>query len=231
MSVVVTGASRGIGKEIALKFLQNGYDVIGVYLNSEYDARVMREKGVNMVKLDISDRELVYKFASKHNDVSILINNAGVAVKELFQNITEEKEKILYGTNLFGTLNMTRAFLPNMINSKFGSVVNISSVFGEIGGSMEVDYSTSKAAIIGLTKALAKEVGPSCIRVNCVTPGIIDTDMNASLSIEDVQALTNEIPLESMGNPADVAEAVYFLASQEAKYITGAVLSVNGGWF
>ncbi|MBP5755016.1 MAG: SDR family oxidoreductase, partial [Clostridia bacterium] len=144
--------------------------------------------------------------------------------------VTPEEERRLYGVNLFGALNCTRAFLPGMINGKYGVIIFVSSVFGVNGGSAESDYSASKAALIGLAKSLAKELGPSGIRVNCVAPGIIDTDMNAYLSVEEVRMLVEEIPLETLGRPEQVADTVEFLVSDRASYITGAVINVDGGW-
>ncbi|MBO4795342.1 MAG: SDR family oxidoreductase, partial [Clostridia bacterium] len=170
------------------------------------------------------------ELAARTGDIDALVNNAGVSLKALFQDVTPEEERRLYGVNLFGALNCTRAFLPGMINSKYGVIIFVSSVFGVNGGSAESDYSASKAALIGLAKSLAKELGPSGIRVNCVAPGIIDTDMNAYLSVEEVRMLVEEIPLETLGRPEQVADAVEFLVSDRASYITGAVINVDGGW-
>ena len=147
-----------------------------------------------------------------------------------FDAISEETARKMYETNLFAPINLARRILPSMISRKSGVIINISSVFGESGGSCEVDYSAAKAGIIGFTKALAKEVGPAGIRVNCVCPGIIDTDMNDDLTFEDVDALCDEIPLGRMGEASEVAECVAFLASDRAKYIPGSVFDVNGGW-
>ena len=141
-----------------------------------------------------------------------------------------ESPRKMYEINLFAPINLSRKILPNMISRKSGVIINISSIFGEVGGSCEVDYSTAKSGIIGFTKALAKEVGPAGIRVNCVCPGIIDTDMNEDLTFEDIDSLCDEIPLGRLGNSEEVAECVAFLASDKAKYITGSVFDVNGGW-
>ena len=230
MKVLVTGATRGIGRATALKLFEAGHEVTGVYENSEYEARELEKAGIKMIKCDISDADAVKELAARTGDIDALVNNAGVSLKALFQDITPEEERRLYGVNLFGALNCTRAFLPGMINGKYGVIVFVSSVFGVNGGSAESDYSASKAALIGLTKSLAKELGPSGIRVNCVSPGIIDTDMNAYLSVEEVRMLVEEIPLETLGRPEQVADAVEFLVSDRASYITGAVINVDGGW-
>ena len=230
MKVLVTGATRGIGRATALKLFEAGHEVTGVYENSEYEARELEKAGIKMIKCDISDADAVKELAAQAGDIDALVNNAGVSLKALFQDVTPEEERRLYGVNLFGALNCTRAFLPGMINGKYGVIIFVSSVFGVNGGSAESDYSASKAALIGLAKSLAKELGPSGIRVNCVAPGIIDTDMNAYLSVEEVRMLVEEIPLETLGRPEQVADAVEFLVSDRASYITGAVINVDGGW-
>ncbi len=230
MKVLVTGATRGIGRAIAERFASDGHEVYGTFVNSDYEAKQLEKQGVRMFLSDVSSKSDVSSLYEKTGYVDVLVNNAGVSLREIFQNVTEDEENRLYGVNLFGPLNMIRRYLPDMINNKYGVIINISSVFGDVGGSMEVDYSASKASLIGLTKALAKEVGPSCVRVNCVTPGIIDTDMNANLSLEEVRDIVDCIPLESLGKAENVADAVAFLASESASYITGAVIPVDGGW-
>ena len=230
MKVLVTGATRGIGRATALKLFEAGHEVTGVYENSEYEARELEKAGIKMIKCDISDAQAVKELAAQAGDIDALVNNAGVSLKALFQDVTPEEERRLYGVNLFGALNCTRAFLPGMINGKYGVIIFVSSVFGVNGGSAESDYSASKAALIGLTKSLAKELGPSGIRVNCVSPGIIDTDMNAYLSVEEVREIVECIPMESLGTPEQVADTVEFLISDRASYVTGAVIPVDGGW-
>lgn len=229
-SVLITGASRGIGEECARVFAQNGWKV---YLNCRKNIELLESlknelPGSEIVPFDVSDRRTVYENIQKLN-IDCLVNNAGVALFSPFDAVTEEQEDILYGTNLFGVLNCSRAVLPQMIRRKSGCIINLSSMWGETGGSCEADYSAAKGAVIAFTKALAKEVGPCNIRVNCVCPGVIDTDMNAHLSFSETQALVEEIPLERLGRAEDVANAVYFLATEKADYITGAVLDVNGG--
>lgn len=230
MKVIVTGATRGIGRAIAERFASEGYEVFGTYVNSEYEAKTLKKQGIKMFRCDVSSKSEVALLYEKTGSADILVNNAGISLCGVFQNVTSKEEERLYGVNLFGPLNMIRCYLPDMINNKYGVIINISSVFGEVGGSAEVDYSASKAALIGLTKALAKEVGPSCVRVNCVTPGIIDTDMNAALSVDDVREIVDCIPLESLGSAGNVADTVFFLASESSSYITGAVIPVDGGW-
>lgn len=230
MRALVTGASRGIGRETAFRFLAAGYEVHGFYLKSRKEADDLSESGVIMHCCDVADKKQVDLAAKQIGGLDVLVNNAGVGLRKLFQCVSKAEEERLYGVNMFGALNVTRAFLQGMINKKSGSIINISSVFGEVGGSFEVDYSTSKAALIGFTKSLAKEVGPSCVRVNCVTPGVVETDMSGHLTIDDIRRLTSEIPLESVAFPKDIAETVFFLASPAASYITGAVIRMDGGW-
>lgn len=229
-TVLITGASRGIGASCARIFAENGWKV---YMNCRKNAEMLYDmqkelENSEVLVFDVSDKKAVTE-SLEGITFDCLVNNAGIALFSPFDAVTEEQEKALYGVNLFGVLNCTRALLPAMIRRKSGCIINVSSMWGETGGSCEVDYSAAKGALISFTKALAKEVGPSDIRVNCVCPGVIDTDMNAHLSVADIDALTDEIPLERLGNADDVAEAVYFLASEKASYITGAVLDVNGG--
>ena len=229
-TVLITGASRGIGASCARIFAENGWKV---YMNCRKNAEMLYDmqkelENSEVLVFDVSDKKAVAE-SLEGLTFDCLVNNAGIALFSPFDAVTEEQEKALYGVNLFGALNCTRALLPAMIRRKSGCIINVSSMWGETGGSCEVDYSAAKGALISFTKALAKEVGPSDIRVNCVCPGVIDTDMNAHLSVADIDALTDEIPLERLGNAEDVAEAVYFLASEKASYITGAVLDVNGG--
>ncbi len=234
-TVLITGGSRGIGAACARLFAEKGWRVLVNYRNDDDAADALAgETGCELFKADVSDRDAVYAMRDEIERrgfmPDVLINNAGVALFGLFQYIEPEQADRMYGTNLFGTLNCTRAFLPSMVERKDGAVINLSSVWGEVGASCEVDYSTAKAAIAGFTKALAKEVGFSGVRVNCLSPGVIDTDMNASLTVADVEAIVDSIPLERLGLAEDVAKAAYFLASDEAAYITGAVLPVDGGW-
>ncbi|HAN22025.1 MAG: 3-ketoacyl-ACP reductase [Clostridiales bacterium GWF2_36_10] len=232
-TVLVTGGARGIGKAVCTAFSNVGYFVIINYNKSQKEADELCSLLGNaaVCKADVSKKDEVAAMIAAHPDIDILVNNAGVSLFGVFNGLLEDQIKSLYDINLFGTLNVSRAVLPSMIRRKSGVIINISSIWGECGASCEVDYSASKAAIIGFTKALAKEVGPSYIRVNCICPGIIDTEMNDRLSISEVESLVETIPLERLGKPEDVANAVLFLADEKANYISGAVLSVNGGLF
>ena len=233
-NVLITGVTRGIGKAAAIAFSNAGWQVYGVYRDSVAAAAALSDElGAVCYRCDVSDE---YQVMALHDTVigeaghiDALINNAGVSLVGVFQSVTNADRRAMYGVNLFGALYMTREFLGDMVNAKSGVIINISSVLGETGGSCEADYAASKAALIGLTKSLAKECGPSCVRVNCVCPGIIDTDMNAALSAAEVRELVDGIPLETLGRPSDVAAAVLWLASDAAAYVTGAVIDVNGG--
>lgn len=234
-TVLITGASRGIGAECAALFAERGWQVLANYKSSDAEAKALAARtGCRLYRADVSKREEVAAMRAAAEadgyEVDVLINNAGVALFGLFQDVRPEKAEEMYGVNLFGTLNCTRAFLPGMIKRKRGCIINVSSVWGEVGASCEADYSAAKAAVAALTKALAKEVGFSGVRVNCLSPGVIDTDMNAALSVEEVEEIVDGVPLERLGRPRDVAEAAWFLASDAADYITGAVLPVDGGW-
>lgn len=229
--VIVTGGSRGIGAATVKKFAANGYTVVLCFNKSEENARLLASEYPNIIlhKADISVKEEATALINSHPDADVLINNAGVALFGLFDDITEQQERQLYGVNLFGTLHCSRAAVKNMLHNGHGVIINISSMWGRDGASCEVDYSVSKAALIGLTTALSKEVGPAGIRVNCICPGVIDTDMNSNLSFDEVQNIIDSIPLERLGTADEVANAAYFLASDDASYITGAVLDVDGG--
>lgn len=233
---LITGASRGIGKAVAERLDADGFKTALIYLHSEDKAKELADSLANESRIyccDVSDgsavNETVKKVVSDFGRIDLLVNNAGIAGQKLFTDITDSDWDKMLGTNLSSVFYFSRAVLPGMINRKEGKIINIASMWGEIGASCEVHYSAAKAGVIGLTKALAKEVAPSGITVNAVSPGVIMTDMMSSFSEDDVKALTEEIPLLRTGTPADVAGCVSFLAGSDAGYITGQVISVSGG--
>ncbi|MBE6570740.1 MAG: SDR family oxidoreductase [Ruminococcaceae bacterium] len=238
--LVVTGASRGIGAEIAYQAALAGYYVVVNYNKSKESAEKVCERikadggDCVCIKADVSDETQVNSFYEQVMElcgrVDVLVNNAGISSFSLFTDISSELWDKTFDVNVKGQFLVTRAFLPSMIHRKEGRIINISSVWGICGSSCEVHYSASKAAIIGMTKALAKELGPSGICVNCVAPGVIDTDMNKALSPDDMKALADETPLCRIGTSFDVAKTVLFLASDDASFITGQVISPNGGF-
>ncbi len=238
-TVLITGASRGIGAATARAFARAGYRVAVHYHTGEEEAlslcRELEESGAAAlpVRADVAvSREvanMVDNVLSNFHTLDTLVCNAGISLPKLFTDYTDEDWRTLHAVNLDGVFYACRAALPHMIHRKQGQIVTVSSMWGVTGGSCEVAYSSSKAAVIGLTKALAKEVGPSGITVNCIAPGVIDTRMNAALTPADLDALKDETPLERLGTPEDVAGAAVFLASPAAAFITGQVLSVNGG--
>ncbi len=239
-TAVVTGASRGIGKATAKKLCENGYAVALIYKNSaekvnEVKAELLGNGFVaECYRADVSDSVQVNavfeKIENELGTVSVLVNNAGISSQSVFTDITDKMWQEMIGTNLTGVFNCCRAALPNMIKNHTGVIINIASMWGEVGASCEVHYSAAKAGVIGLTKALAKEVGVSGIRVNAVSPGVIRTDMLNAFSENDLEELKNETPLMRLGTPEDIANAVEFLVSDRASFITGQVLSVNGGF-
>lgn len=239
-TVLITGASRGIGRAAAEAFAKAGYDVAVNYNKSAEAAETLcRELEKYSVKAlpfqaDVADKKAVEKMSAEieiaMGNVNVLVNNAGIAEQALFTDITEEMWDRMFAVNVKGAYNCTQAILPKMIHEKYGRIINISSMWGISGASCEVHYSAAKAALIGFTKALAKEVGLSGITVNCVAPGVIDTDMNGHLSPEIISELKEETPLNRIGAPRDVAETVLFLASEKASFITGQTISVDGGF-
>lgn len=238
-TVLVTGASRGIGRACAELFAKNGHRVIIHYYKSKAEAetleRGLKEAGYSAYcyRANIADaeqvREMFAWIGTVFGGVDILVNNAGIAKTALFTDMDEEDWEEALNVNVKGMLRCTKHALPSMIHKKDGKIINISSIWGVCGASCEAVYSASKAAVIGFTKALAQEVGPSGICVNCVAPGVIDTDMNAALSQEDKDGLAQQTPLGRLGTAQEAAAAVYFLASDAADFITGQVLSPNGG--
>lgn len=232
--VVVTGGSRGIGAEIVKFLAKLGYKVVLNYNKSESYAQDVKKElnNVEIFKADVSKKEeanaLIDFAIKKYGKIDVLINNAGIAQTKLFTEITDEDWKDIIDTNLNSAFYCSREAVKNMIHNKSGLIINISSIWGITGASCEVAYSTSKAAINGFTKALAKELGPSNIRVNAIAPGIINTEMNSYLSKDELKNIKEEIPLEKIGDPVDIAKCVKWLI--EDNYTTGQIISINGGW-
>ncbi len=239
-TVIITGASGGIGTAISDAFALSGYNVVLGYNSSEKAAQELccqlKEKGckAECFKADVSDpahAQALVNFAKEtFGGADILINNAGIAQQKLFTDITDEDFNKMCDVNVKSVFNCSRAVLPLMIHNKWGRIINISSMWGVCGASCEVHYSASKAAVIGMTKALAKEVGPSGITVNCIAPGLIDTPMNKNLDEETIKSLCEETPVGRVGTPQDVANAVLFFADEASSFVTGQVLGVDGGF-
>ena len=234
-TVFITGGSRGIGKCAVEAFVKEGYDVAFTYLNSDIDAEnIAKTTGAYAIKCDVSKSadvvNAVNDVLEKFGKLDILINNAGIDEFCLFTEITDEQWHKMINTNLSGAFYASREALKDMLKRHEGVIINVSSMWGEVGASCEVHYSVSKAGLIGLTKALAKEVGPSNVRVNCVSPGVIDTDMNKHLTDGDIEQLKYDTPLGKIGKCEDVINTILFLASDKSSFITGQVFGVNGGY-
>ncbi len=235
---IVTGASRGIGREIAKALARKKIKVIANYCHSEKQAIELQEElkqeniEIDIVKADVSKREEAKRLANfaiqQYGKIDILVNNAGVSEYKLFSDETDEDWNRVINTNLYSAFAMCQEVIPNMIYNKSGCIINISSIWGLVGASLEVIYSVSKAGMDGLTKALAKELGPSNIRVNSIAPGAIDTDMNKGMTQEEWKELKEEIPMGRIGLPEDIAKCVKWLI--EDSYTTGQIISINGGW-
>ena len=237
-NVLITGASGGIGSACAKIFAENGFRVFVHYNKNKEKAfsvcDLLKQGGADAVPMhaDLTDSVQVGKMfdeiAAHYGSIDVLINNAGIAQQKLFTDITEAEWDNLFNVNVKGMYLCTKLALPSMINKKSGSIVNISSMWGITGASCEVHYSAAKAAVIGFTKALAKEVGPSGIRVNCIAPGAVYTEMNSALTKEDIDALCDETPLGRIATCDEIAKAVYYMAVVDS-FSTGQVLSPNGG--
>jgi 3-oxoacyl-[acyl-carrier protein] reductase len=239
-TVLITGASGGIGGAAARLFAADGFNVVINYNKSREKAKRLESDLISKghsalaVKADVSsERDVSQMFNCVYENfgvVDTLVNSAGIALQKLFTDVTPEEEQRVFGINLFGTINCCRAALPGMISRKCGRIVNVSSVWGVHGASCEVHYSAAKSAVIGFTKALAKEVGPSGILVNCVAPGIIDTEMNSCIDCGTIGELAAATPLGRMGTPEEVARLILFLASEGGDFITGQVIEADGGF-
>lgn len=240
----ITGASGDIGFAIAKKFAQNNFNLLLQYNITDIAEKTTYLKNsygidVKTFKCDFSKIEDIEIFADNiiklqnifYNSIDVIINNSGMSLYGLFQDVKNEDINRIFNINLKAPIIITKKLLKLMISKKEGNIINISSVWGETGGSCETVYSATKAGLIGFTKALAKELAPSHIRVNCISPGVINTKMISSFSDSEISALKDEIPMGRLGLPEDIANAAYFLASENAEYITGEVLKVNGGFY
>lgn len=242
-AVLITGGAKGIGSGITKKFASMGYDILINYYHSSKEATSLKSElnkkypnsTIEIFRADISKRDEVNSMVDfmldKFKKIDVIVNNSGIAKSMIFNDIDEQELKNMFDVNILGTFNVTQEVLNRyMINQKRGSIINISSIWGISGASMEVAYSTMKAGIIGMSKALAKELGPSNIRVNVIAPGWIDTDMTKEYTEDEKNSFIEQIPLGRVGDIEDVASLCYFLASEESKYITGQVISPNGGY-
>ena len=230
-NIFISGASRGIGKSMAEHFAKSNFNVVGTSRNNfEFDNDL---ENLFSIKLDVTSRNDVKdcfdELKSKNLLPDILINNAGITADQLFLRMSDDDWDNVINTNLTGTFNLTKIFLKNMIKNKFGRIINISSISGLMGNPGQVNYSSSKAALNGFTKSLAKEVGSRNITVNCVAPGFIDTDMTSYIGDNERNEILKQIPLNKFGSPEDISKLVMFLMSDEASYITGQTISIDGG--
>ena len=236
--IIITGASRGIGREIAKTLAREGYTIIANYNKSEKEAQKLKKelqeenKEIDIYKANIANeeetQEMIKYVIKKYKKIDVLINNAGIDKIQLVTEVTKKDWDEIINTNLYGTFYISQQAAKNMIQNKQGKIINISSIWGQIGASMEVVYSISKAGVDGLTKALAKELGPSGIQVNSIAPGFIQTEMNAEYNKKELEEIKYEIPLQKLGECTDIAKCVKWLI--EDNYVTGQVIAINGGW-
>lgn len=236
--ILVTGASRGIGRDIAYTLAKEGYTIIANYKQNDLMANSLKELAdkekinIEIYKADVSKRtevkEMIKHIINKYKRIDVLINNAGIDLEKLFQDVTDEEWNNIMNVNLYSVFCTTQEVIRNMINNKNGLIINISSISGVKGASYSAVYAASKAGIDGITKSLAKELGPSNIRVNSIAPGAIDTDMNKYLTQEEMENLVKETPLGRTGNPRDISRCVKWLIEDE--FTTGQIISIDGGW-
>lgn len=236
---LITGASGGIGSAIALRLAKDGFNIAACYYSDENGIKALEEKlsltdaEYRIYKADVADTDSIKKIFADATDffggVSVLVNNAGMAQQKLFTDISEQEFDRITAVNFKGVFNCCQCAVPYMVSRKSGKIINISSMWGVCGASCETVYSATKAAVIGLTKALARELAPSNIQVNCVAPGAIDTKMNSILSDEDKKAFAEEIPMGRFGTPEEIAGVVSFLASGDSDYVTAQVITADGG--
>lgn len=236
---LITGASGGIGSEIALRLASDGFSIAACYCSDENGIRELEEKlsqtgaEYRIYKADVSDYNSIKEIFADATDffggVSVLVNNAGMAQQKLFTDITEQEFDRITAVNFKGVFNCCKCAVPFMVSQKSGKIINVSSMWGVCGASCETVYSATKAAVIGLTKALARELAPSNIQVNCVAPGAIDTKMNNNLSEEDKAAFAEEIPMGRFGSAREIAGVVSFLAGEDSSYVTAQVITADGG--
>ena len=240
--VFISGASGAIGSAIAKKFLENDYTVIAHYNTDkagieklcDYAKEINAQERVFCVQADLSKSDevclMLENLLKSFKSIDVIVNNAGVGLYKLITETAESEWDKLFSVNVKSAYQINNAFLSGMISKGQGKIINISSMWGKVGASMEVAYSASKAALIGYTKALAKELAPSNINVNCICPGVIDTPMNARFSKEDIDELINETPLGRLGTPKDVANLVWFLSQEQSSFITGQIITLDGGF-
>lgn len=234
-TALITGGSRGIGAAMVRAFSAAGYAVAFLYRQADDAAAVVaRETGACAIRADVGEesdvKRAIEEARASLGHIDVLVNNAAIAGFRLFTDITTEEWNRFVSVNLNGAFYCAREVLPEMIRRKSGKIINVSSMWGQVGASCEVHYSTVKAALIGMTKALAKEVGPSGITVNCIAPGVIDTDMNRALGEQTLADLAQETPLGRLGRPEDVAACALYLAQESGDFVTGQVIGVNGGF-
>ena len=235
LTALITGGSRGIGAATVRAFINAGYRTAFFYRNSESAAQALAaETGAIPIRCNIRDSASVSAACAEAKrllgHIDVLVNNAGIAQQKLFTDITDEDWRAMLDTNLTGAFYLSRAVLPDMISRRYGRIINVGSIWGQVGASCEVHYSAAKAGLIGLTKGLAKEVGPSSVTVNCICPGVIETDMVSSFTPDDLAALAEETPVGRLGTPEDIARSILWLADPKSSFITAQIIGVNGGF-